>query len=239
MTRARPQHNAVDRLVLDLFPADPADPPAMEFAGWLSGSRRFRVFAEAHIDKIRKKLRLSIDADARRDLRVELAVARLLLADPRIDLAFEAYGSTKGGPDFTVAVRGERSFNLEVTRLRRPPAEAIDGGPLLAKLRQLPPGAPNAVLIAIEGDSADALDVAAATRRLRARADARDDAFFVRRGFKGGRDFNLRYRRLGGVVVWCEAAGANHRAAIWINPSARIGLPERAVAACLSRIRAG
>ncbi len=239
MTRARPPRTAVDRLVLDLSPAALADPLTLEFAGWLSGSRRFRAFVEAHIDKIRKKLRHAEDADARRDVRVELAVARLLLADPRIDLAFEAYGSTKGGPDFTVAVRGERSFNLEVTRLHRSPAEAIDGGPLLAKLRQLPPGAPNAVLIAIEGDNADALDVAAATRRLRARADAKEDAFFVRRGFKGARDFNLRYRRLGGVVVWCEAAGANHRAALWTNGSARIGLPERAVAACIGRLRGG
>ncbi len=242
MTRAGPPRTAVDRLVLDLFPTDPADladPMATELRDWLAGSRTFRAFAEAHLDKIRRKMRGATDIEARRDVRAELAVARLLLADRHIELAFEAYGSTKGGPDFTVAVRGERSFNLEVTRLHRPPAEAIDGGPLLAKLRQLPPGAPNAILIAIEGDNADALDVAAAIRRLRARADAKDDAFFVRRGFKGTRDFNLRYRRLGAVVVWCEAAAGNQRAATWISRSARIPVPERAIAACLSRLRGG
>lgn len=177
MTRARPPLTAVERLVPDLYAGDLADPLAVELRDWLAASRRFRAFAEAHLDKIRKKLRGATDADARRDVRAELAVAQLLLADRRIELAFEAYGSTKGGPDFTVAFRGERSFNLEVTRLHRPPAEAVDGGPLLAKLRQLPPGAPNVILIAIEGESADALDVAAATRALRVRTDAKDDAF--------------------------------------------------------------
>ena len=77
-------------------------------AGWLSGSKRFRAFAEAHRDKIRKKLRGAADAEARRDVRAELRVAHLLLADRHIELAFEAYGSTNRGPDFTVAYRGER-----------------------------------------------------------------------------------------------------------------------------------
>ena len=88
------------------------------------------------------------DAEARRDVRTELHAAHLLLADPRIELAFEAYGSGRGGPDFTVTLRGERPFNLEVTRLRRLPGAAGPIGQLLAKLRQLPPSAPNAVLFA-------------------------------------------------------------------------------------------
>jgi len=215
-----------------------ADATTEELAAWLAGSRRFRAFVEAHRPKIRKKLRGATDEDARRDVRTELAVARLLLAARRIELAFEAYGSTKGGPDFTVAFRGERSFNLEVTRLHRSPRDAVHGGPLLAKLRQLPPSAPNAVLIAIEGDRADALDVGDATRELLARAETKDDAFFTARGFDGTRGFNQRYLRLGAVIVWCEGAVGDARTSSWTNRAARIPVPERAARACLACLRA-
>ena len=114
--------------------------------------------------------------------------------------------SGKAGPDLSIAFRGTRAFNLEVTRLRSVPRLADHGGPLLAKLRQLPPSVPNAVLIAIEGKTAEALDVTAATRALRARADAKDEAFFVARGFDGTRAFYERYLRLGAVLVACEGA---------------------------------
>jgi hypothetical protein len=110
---------------------------------------------------------------------------------------------------------------------------------LLAKLRQLPPSAPNALLLTIEGDSADALDVAAATRTLRSRADRKDETFFQGRGFDGTRGFYERYLRLGAVLVWCEGAAGDARAALWINRSARIALPERAARACLLCLRAG
>ncbi len=212
---------------------------AEELTGWLASSARFRAFAEAHRDKIRKKLRTAADPEARRDVRAEPHAAHLLLADPRIELAFEAYGSAKGGPDFTVTFRGERTFNLEVTRVRRAPDAASYGGPLLAKLRQLPPSVPNAVLVAIDGQSAEALDFAAATRTLRARADGKDETFFASRGFQGTRGFYERYLRLGAVLVWCEGAAGDARASLWTNRSARIALPERAARACLVCLRAG
>ena len=129
----------------------------LELAAWVNGSRRFRAFAETHRDKIRKKLRGAVDPDARRDVRAELAVARLLLDDRRIELAFEGYGSGNPGPDFTVLFRGARSFNLEVTRPRRGGAGAA--ATILAKLRQLPPSVPNALLVAIEGESAATFDM--------------------------------------------------------------------------------
>ena len=75
------------------------------------------------------------------------------------------------------------------------------GAPLVAKLRQLPPSVPNAVLVAIGGTTAAGLDVAAATKALRSRADAKDEAFFVRRGLEGTRDFYERFLRLGGVLI--------------------------------------
>ena len=230
---------AVERLARYLFDGVLTDPLADEVAGWLAGSNRFRAFAQANRDKIRKKLRGAADMESRRDVRAELRVAHLLMADRRIELAFEAYGSTKRGPDFTVTYRGESRFNLEVTRPRRAPDAAGFGGPLLAKIRQLPPSVPNAVLLAVENGEAAALDVAAAARSLRDRADARDETYFATRGFKGAREFYERYLRLGGVVVWAETANGDARAATWDNRSARIALPERAVRACVLCLRTG
>jgi hypothetical protein len=204
---------------------------------WLADAPRFRSFAEAHRDKIRKKLRHATDAAALRDVRAELQAARLLLADRRFELAFEAYGSGKGGPDFTVTYRGTTTFNLEVTRLHRVPDATRFGESLLAKLRQLPPSLSNVLVVAIEGDTAEALDVAATVRGLRARADAKDEAFFARRGFEGTREFYERYLRLAAVIVWCEGATGDARAAMWTNRSARIALPERAARACVKVLR--
>jgi hypothetical protein len=221
---------------------------AGELSEWLASSPRFRAFAEANRDKIRKKLRGAADQEARRDVRAELRTAHLLLADRWIELAFEAYGSGRGGPDFTVVFRGVRSFNLEVTRLRRTPDLASYGGPLLAKLRQLPPSVPNAVLIAIDRDGTDAVDVEAAVRALRARADTKDEGFFAGRGFEGSRGFYERFLRLGAVFVLGEAAAEpaaaeggirEGRASLWVNRSARIELPPRAARACLLALQSG
>ena len=147
MTRATTP-TAVERLAFDLLERSSDDSMADELVAWLSGSARFRAFADAHRDKIRKKFRNATDSEALRDVRTELQVARLLLADRRFDLAFESYGSSKGGPDFTISFRGARSFNLEVTRLRAPRG-ASAGSALLAKLRQLPPSTANVVLLAV------------------------------------------------------------------------------------------
>jgi len=239
MARAAAPGTSVERLAAYLFDAAADVPMAVELSGWMVGSARFRAFAEAHRDKIRKKLRGATDGEARLDVRAELRVAHLLLADRRIELAFEAYGSGNIGPDFTVTLRGERSFNLEVTRLRRAPGAEGYSGQLLAKLRQLRPSVPNALLLAIEGDSAEAFDVAAATRALRARADAKEESFFTSRGFEGTRAFYQRYLRLGAVIVWCEGAAGDARAALWSNRSARIDLPVRAATACLQCLRSG
>ena len=212
---------------------------ADELTGWLAGSARLRAFAVLHQAKIRKKLRTAADPEAIRDVRAELKAACLLLADPRIELDFEAYGSGKRGPDLTVSYRTRPAFNLEVTRLRRIPAAAEFEAPLLAKLRQLPPSIPNVLLVAIGGESAGALDVAGAARGLRSRADAKDAGIFEGEGFRGPRDFYDRYLRLGGVITWSEAAPADARTELWINRSARIPLPERALRATIRCLETG
>jgi hypothetical protein len=234
--QTRPVGPAVERLALELVDRDRVGHLADELIAWLAGSTRFRAFAQAHRDKIRKKLRSAPDAEGRRDVRAELLAARLLLADRRFEVAFEPYGSGRLGPDFGVTFRGTQTFNLEVTRIRRTP-DAAFGERLLAKLRQLPPSAPNALLVAIEGASADVLDVAAVARALRSRADLKQEVFFTRRGLDGSRGFYERYLRLGAVIVWCEGAAAEARAALWINGSARIAVPVRVAQACMQCLR--
>ena len=236
MGRAAAESTTIRRLVAHLSTDDPMDGLADELAGWLASSAGFRAFADAHRDKIRKKLRTATDPEARRDVRAELRAAHLLLADRRIALAFEAHGSGRGGPDFTVSFRGKRAFDLEVTRLRGDPAAATHGGPLLAKLRQLQPSVANVLLIAMDGGRADTLDMATAVRELRARADAKDEEFFQRRGFEGTRDFYHRFLRLGAVVTWCEDGQESARVQPWENGSARIPVPPSALRACLAAL---
>jgi hypothetical protein len=234
----------VERLAGHLLEGSPDDALAEDLVAWLTGSPRFRTFADANRDKIRKKLRgAAADPEGRLDLRAELRVAHLLLADRRLELAFEAYGSGRAGPDFTVALRGAPRFNVEVTRMRHVPRAPTDGGPatglggpLLAKLRQLPPSVPNAVVVAIDPEGA-AIDVGAATQALRTLADRKDEAFFARHGLDGSRGFYERYLRLGAVVVWGEGAPDEARAGLWINRSARIPLPARAGSALLACLR--
>lgn len=228
---------SAERLARDIADGGPGAALAGELASWLADSSRFGAFVEAHRSKIRKKLRGATDDAAVRDVRAELAVARLLLADRRLEVTFEAYGRG-GGPDFTITHRAGRPFNLEVTRSRRTLDGPAISGVLLGKLRQLPPGVPNLLLVAAEGEVADSLDIGAEVRALRARADRKDEAFFAFRGVDGTRAFYERFLRLGGVIVWCEAAPADGRASSWTNGSARIAVPEGATRAVLACLRA-
>lgn len=204
-----------------------------ELAAWLVSAPRFRAFADAHRDKIRRKLRLARDAPARMDVRAELLVARQLLLDSSLAVAFEPGGAARGGPDFTVTYRSGSPFNLEVTRPRRLTGVTA-ARPVLGKLRQLPTGAASIVLLVLPADVA-APDMTAAIRAVRGRADAKDEGFFIRRGFDGTRGFYARFIRLGAVVTWPEggAPGA------WVNQSARTPVPGRALRACVDALARG
>ena len=105
MASAHPRHSAVEQLVAFLLDDAAGDPLAEELSGWLAASSRYRAFATTYRAKIRKKLRGARDAESRLDVRAELSVARLLLADERIALGFEVSGLA-GGPDFAVTHRG-------------------------------------------------------------------------------------------------------------------------------------
>jgi hypothetical protein len=208
---------------------------ADELGAWLAASPRFAAFAQAHRDKIRKKLRGATDDAARLDVKAELRVAQRLLADRRIELAFEPGGSARGGPDFRVTFRSHTAFNLEVTHPRAVPDSAALAKIVLAKLRQLPPGTPNVLLIAVDTPPSGSGDVADAVRRLRSHAEAGDAATLTRGGFASPREFFQRYLRLGGVITWCETAD-NAGAVAWTNPSARMTVPDGALRACLAAL---
>jgi hypothetical protein len=236
---AQPATRSAVRLADELVMGTGADALVPELRAWLTTSTRFRAFAAANATKLRKKLRGASDPQALRDVRLELLVARSMLADRRVALVWEPSGALAGGPDFTVTMPGARSTMLEVTRLRRPAADVEPGVPWLGKLRQLPPGVPNVLVIGIDGQNAAALDVAASVRVVRAHADARDDMFLVARGFTSGRAFYDRFLRLGAVVVFAEAAAAGERAVEWRNGSARIAVPDAVLRACRATLRPG
>lgn len=217
--------------LLDGVAALPGEDLGRDIGGWLSESSRFLGFVEENRDKIRKKLRTATEAGARGDVLAELQVSRLLLTDRRITLGFEAYGSGRRGPDFTVTFRASHRFNLEVTRPRQRAGEASTeaiGQALLAKLRQLPPDAPNAIFVATAlAGTAD--DLASAARGLKLRGDRRDEEYFTRRGLSTA-EFQASYRRMTALFV-AKARGEGVFA--WTNPEARRPLPEGATAACV------
>lgn len=209
-----------------------------ELGSWLSASSQFSAFVDAHRDKIRKKLRVASDPDARDDVRAELEAAFLLLADRRIALAFEAYGSGRRGPDFTVTFRATHQFNLEVTRPRARSDESERGAAIahavLGKLRQLPGDAPNALLVAT-GLAASEDDVRSSLHALKVRADRRDEQFFAGRSLSTS-EFQVLYRRLA-VLMVANARGPG--VFVWTNPEARRRLPHGAASACLACLASG
>jgi hypothetical protein len=209
-------------------------------AQWLEDSPRFRAFVTTNQDKVRKKLTTPDDAEHRLDVRAELLVAYLILADRRFELAFEAYGARRLGPDLTVTFRTNQRFNLEVTRLRAT-GDAGDvklANVIAGKLRQLPGDLPNALLIAARGLAVTEDGLIAAVRLLKTHTDSKDDAFFARRGYKDARDFYVQYLHLGGIFVLDEAT--EPRQAIFSpNREARQPMPRDGLAALMQCLTAG
>lgn len=201
-----------------------------ELGGWLHDRPRFASFVTTHQDKVRKKLTSAEDDQGRRDVRAELLIAYLILADRRFELAFEAYGARRLGPDLTATYRANQRLNLEVTRLRATAdaaEEAMTGGGIArlanvvaGKLRQLPNDTANALVIVTHALPLDEEALNAAARLLKQRSDARDDEFFARRGLKTARDFYARYLQMSGVFVLDEGA-TPRQVAWWANREAR------------------
>jgi hypothetical protein len=164
-----------------------------------------------------------------------LLVAVRLLADRRIDIAFEAYGSRAAGPDFTVTFRGVTRFNVEVTRRRGPVDGPAIADTVVTKLRQLPPSIANVLVVAVDLSIAEA-DIVGAMLALRARVDARDPGTLARVGAANPREFYDRFLRLNAVVAWAEDAVNGDRATAWHDPSARIALDRKALATVVAAL---
>jgi hypothetical protein len=123
-----------------------------ELGHWLEERPRYRDLIAFNQDKVRKKLNTS-DEEMRQDVRAELRVAYLVLADRRFEVVLEAYGAQRLGPDLSVTYRRNQRFNLEVTRLRTSEAPSISrlADVIGGKLRQLPAEVPNALVVTGRG----------------------------------------------------------------------------------------
>ena len=233
MTQRTTPTPTIQRLIAHLADASEPDATSAQLAAWLAASPRFRAFVEANRDKVRKKLRGATTPEATLDVLAELRVARLLLADRRLDLTFEAYGAGRRGPDFTVTFRAGRAFNVEVTR-RHGAGDAVLEPAILGKLRQLPPSASNVLVVAMSQDEVP--DPAAVMRDLRARADRREDERFEAFGLDGSRAFHSGFLRLGAVIAVSAGEGRPTQVAHWSNAGARIPLPDPALRALLAAL---
>ena len=196
---------------------------------WMDGSPRFTAFVETYRDKIRKKVRVTRDAESALDLRGELAVARGLLADRRLALAYEPYASAKRrGPDFSVTYRANLVFNVEVARMRADDAGQDGAGRagervrriLLNKLGQMQPGMPNLLVIDTPPALAQSIDLAGGMQALKAQVEARDLAFLAATRYAGPAAFYKDFVHLSGILLWSAAAR------LWVNKQARPLLPE-------------
>ena len=188
-------------------------------------SPRFTTFAEAHRDKIRKKIRTSNGVEGLRDLQLELEIAHRLLHERRLAVMYERYAAEKvRGPDFTVSFTTRCTFNVEVRRLRNAPAIARWSDVLCDKLRQLPPSSANIVVVGTAGGAGE-LNVGEAMKHLRALAERKDTAFFARSGFASAAEFFRGFYRLSGVMLlsgW-ETEGKS-RLDMWVNGQAKHSL---------------
>lgn len=242
-----------DDLLAYLIPT-PDHMLAPQLGAWLAGSRRFAAFAATYRDKIRKKIRTARDEHALRDLRNELEVAYLLLAEPRFAMVYEPAGQGKArGPDFAVTFRGANTFNIEVTRMRpaaRPLGEGLPDNERAAlererarerlqdivagKLQQMQAGAANALVVVADGVPADLQDLHASMAQMRLRAEHSDERVLKRGGFRGPPDFFQHYQRLSAVALRRAYGGGSYPLGLWSNNQARHALIA-AVQRCLGR----
>ena len=203
-----------------------------ELGAWIQSGPRFADFVAAHRDKIRKKFATAGDREVRLDVRAELLVAHLVLGDRRFDVAFEAAGAPRGGPDLSLRYRTNQSINLEVTRLRSSADPSTLASVVATKVRQLTSGVPNGLTVVGQqlGITEDVL--ADAVKHVKTRAEARDDPFFARRGLRDARDFYTHFLRLSSVFVLDESSASVHLA----NRQTRHPIPDEALGrlcACL------
>lgn len=194
-----------------------------ELFRWMEASPRFTTFVETYRDKIRKKLRLARDPETALDLRGELEVACRLLADRRLDVAYEPYASAKRrGPDFAVTYRTNLVFNLEVARMRADESESPRREErflrlLLYKLGQMQPGMPNLLVVHTRAP----LDLDKFMQDLKIRVERKEPAFYEISRYESPATFYKDFLRLSAILLWAAESP------LWINKQAKPALEEK------------
>lgn len=211
---------------------DPDDEASRALAGWVTGSRRFQAFVEAHRTKIRKKLRAGAATGSMTGVLLELEVASRFVEDRRCLVEYERYGQGRvRSPDLTVTFRTRTTVHLEVTQLQAP-APAPDGardweskliGVVCHKLGQLVPEEINVLVIASKEGALTRDDVAGAMRRLKERVERRDTELLTRFGYADPAAFFKAFQWLSGIVPW-KGGG------VWVNPQTRRQVPAEIIA---------
>ena len=223
--------------LLEYLLNDVAHPLAEPLAAWLHDSPRFAAFAITYRDKIRKKLRLARDGESARDLLYELETAYVLLRNRRVAVAYEPYSANKTrGPDFAVMVTAKLTVNVEVTRIRASSIGVLDPQQInqrfedtvCGKLGQTIAGMFNVLIVVAHNATITRLDIEAALKHLKLRAEARDERLFSWYNFGTPTEFFKQYERLSAVVLRTALDDPEPLPAmLWLNPQARRPLPER------------
>lgn len=220
-------------------PLGAAAPLAGALLGWMEASPRFTAFVETYRDKIRKKIRVAGGVEGPLDLRAELQAAYRLLDDRRLAVAYEPYASAKRrGPDFAVTYRENLVFNLEVARLRMEPGGVNDTPRpeerllriLLNKLGQMQPGMANLLVIQTPPALARSIELDRLMQSVKARAEAKDPAFYTASRYANPAAFYKDFLRLSALLLWAAGAQA------WVNKPARPALPESALRAVVASL---
>lgn len=239
----------INELISYLFDRQPnllAEP----MATWLTSSRRFTAFVNAHHTKIRKKLRVAQGQENLRDLQLELETAYLLLRERSLSLAYEPHHPELGrSPDFAVSFTTSFVFMVEVTRLRTaqsnpmPGIQETAGGilpsdrltdMLCSKLGQFLPQRSNLLLVGVEASPLADFDLHATMLRLQQRAEANDSTVIHKHGFRDRADFFSQYQRLSGLLIRGIPLQAGETVLVWDNPQTKYPLPSK-VRSALSR----
>jgi hypothetical protein len=210
---------------------------------WLASSRRFTTFVTTFRDKIRKKLRVTKDAETLYDLRLELETAYRLLQERALNVVYEPQLGGIRSPDFAVTFTTSLTFMVEVTRLRtiqkRTSTETDitpSGGATLpdaiaeticSKLGQLLPQRSNVLVVGVDSLSLTQSDLQAAMLRIQQRAERNDAILLLQHGFRDRADFFRHYQRLSEVLVRGSGLQTDAFVVTWVNSQGKYPLPSK------------
>ncbi len=229
-----------DKLMTYLFDGQP-HLLAESMAAWLGSSRRFTDFVTTFQDKIRKKLRVTQDAETLSDLHLELETAYLLLGERSLNVEYEPQQSAPGrSPDFAVTYTSSLTFMVEVTRIRtatkdilanmksdpRQEGERLSDA-ISSKLGQLLGQRGNILILGLNALNMTESDLQSNMLRLQQRAQGNDASYWQRYGFQDRSDFFRHFQRLSEVLVRVAPFRADEPMLIWVNPRAKRPLPGR------------